>query len=264
MSAPDDKFYRARVNSRTDLGPTLWTMRLEVDGNFTFVPGQYATLGLEDATKKRWERPYSISSSPFENEIEFFLELVPGGDLTPLLHKLRLGDTVLMRKMPKGRFMLDSGTGRTNHLLICTVTGVAPFVSYVRTAHKEWEKAKSKGAHKLFLLNGASHASEFAYRMELQKTAEEMPWFKYVSTISRPWEDPTWRGETGRVDDLIRKYADNWGLTSADSIAYLCGHPDMIEHGKAILRRAGFTKEWLREEVYWVAKKAPPDEPHPL
>jgi ferredoxin--NADP+ reductase len=72
--------------------------------------------------------------------------------------------------------------------------------------------------------------------------------------VSRPWDDPEWRGETGRVDDVIRKYADDWRLDTSTTTAYLCGHPDMIEHGKAILRRAGWTKEAMREEVYFILK----------
>jgi ferredoxin--NADP+ reductase len=74
--------------------------------------------------------------------------------------------------------------------------------------------------------------------------------------VSRPWEDENWKGEVGRVDDLMRKYADQWGCTGANSIAYLCGHPEMVEHGKGILKRIGFTKENLKEEVYWVPGKA--------
>jgi hypothetical protein len=42
--------------------------------------------------------------------------------------------------------------------------------------------------------------------------AAEVPWFKFVAAISRPWEDTAWKGETGRVDDLVRKYADLWEL----------------------------------------------------
>jgi hypothetical protein len=57
------------------------------------------------------------------------------------------------------------------------------------------------------------------------------------------------------VDELIRKYADQWGCTGANSIAYLCGHPEMVEHGKGILKRIGFKKENLKEEVYWVPGK---------
>jgi ferredoxin--NADP+ reductase len=73
--------------------------------------------------------------------------------------------------------------------------------------------------------------------------------------VSRPWDDPNWKGEVGRVDELIRKYSDSWGVTGENGVGYLCGHPEMIEHGKGILKRIGFTKEFLREEIYWVPGK---------
>ncbi|MGA8152696.1 MAG: ferredoxin--NADP reductase [Terriglobales bacterium] len=257
MSAPDDRFYHPRIIKREDLGPTLWTIRIKADGEFNFTAGQYATLGAQDAQDKRRERPYSIASSPYESEIEFFLELVPNGDLTPLLYKLQIGDELLMRKAPKGRFTLDTASGRTNHLLICTVTGVAPFVSYVRTLYRDWKDGKFPGDQKLFLLNGASHSKEFGYREELQEFAREVPWLQYVPTISRPWEDPQWTGERGRVDDVLRKYADQWGLTGENAVAYLCGHPEMVEHGKGMLKRIGFSKEFTKEEIYWVPSKEP-------
>lgn len=255
MSGSDDRFYHPQVTHRVDLDSSLWTFRIKPDGDFKFSPGQYATLGVQAENDKRWERPYSIVSAPFESEIEFFLELVPGGDLTPQLYKLQPGDKLLMRKSPKGRFTLDTQSGRTNHLLICTVTGVAPFVSYVRTLHRQWKEKSFSGEHKLFLLNGASRSGEFGYCQELQKLALEVPWFQYVPTVSRPWEDTAWKGETGRVDDIVRKYADMWGLGGSNTIAYACGNPDMIEHVKAILRRIGFSKEFLREEYYWVPGK---------
>jgi NAD(P)H-flavin reductase len=51
---------------------------------------------------------------------------------------------------------------------------------------------------------------------------------------------------------VLRKYLDTLNLTPSTTTAYLCGHPQMIENGKDILKRKGFTKESLREEVYWV------------
>lgn len=255
MSTVDEKFYRPRIIQRVDLAPELWTIRIQPNGDFKFAPGQYATLGVQDDNQKRWERPYSIVSSPYENEIEFFFELVPHGDLTPLLHKLQVGDEFSMRKVPKGRFTLDNKVGRTNHLLVCTVTGVAPFVSYARTLYSDWKEGKLSGEHKLFLINGASRSWEFGYCDELQRIASQVPWLKYVPTVSRPWDDQKWTGETGRADDVLRKYSDMWGLTGANSIAYLCGHPEMIERGKGILQRVGFTKDVLKEEIYWVPTK---------
>jgi ferredoxin--NADP+ reductase len=144
---------------------------------------------------------------------------------------------------------------RNHHLLICTVTGIAPFVSYVRTLFKDWKEGKFKGDHKLFVLNGASRSWEFGYRTELATFAQEVPWLTYVPSVSRPWEDESWNGEVGRVDELIRKYTDQWGCTAQNSTAYLCGHPDMVENGKGILKRVGFQKEHLKEEIYWIPEK---------
>jgi len=131
MSATDDKFYHPRISKRVDFAPDLWMIRVSPGGEFQFAPGQYATLGVE-GPQKRSERPYSIVSSPYENEMEFFFELVPDGDLTPQLYKLQRGDQLLMRKVAKGRFTLDTRSGRTHHLLVCTVTGIfdeSPFHS---------------------------------------------------------------------------------------------------------------------------------------
>jgi ferredoxin/flavodoxin---NADP+ reductase len=254
MSASDDKFYRARITRRVDYAPDLWSIRVDPGGEFRFQPGQYATLGVEGPTK-RSERAYSIASSPYEDEIEFFFELVNGGELTPNLYELKQGDEMLMRKVSKGRFTLDTQGTRTNHLLVSTVTGLAPFVSYLRTLHKDFRDGKFPAGHRLFLINGASRSWEFGYHDEVLRIAQDSSWLTYVPTVSRPWEDEGWKGEVGRVDDLLRKYVDLWGLTGENSIAYLCGHPEMIDHGKGILRRRGFSKDALKEEIYWIPKK---------
>jgi ferredoxin/flavodoxin---NADP+ reductase len=254
MDTLDDKFYRAKILKRVDFADDLWMIRVDPGGPFSFKPGQYATLGVQTEAK-RIERAYSIVSSPVEKELEFFFELVPQGELTPKLFQLQVGDEMLMRKSCKGLFTLDQKSGRTNHFMVSTVTGVAPFVSYVRTLYRAWKEGTFKGEHKLFLLNGASRSWEFGYNDELVKFAAEVPWLKYVPTVSRPWDDEKWDGELGRVDDVMRKYADQWGLDGTNSVAYLCGHPDMIENGKSMLKRIGFTKEHLKEEVYWIPAK---------
>lgn len=254
MDNLDEKFYRVKILKRVDIATDLWLIRVAPGGPFTFKPGQYATLGVETDTK-RIERAYSIVSSPAENELEFFFELVPQGELTPKLYQLQVGDEMLMRKTAKGLFTLDQKSGRTNHFLVCTVTGIAPFVSFVRTLFRNWKEGSFQGEHKLFILNGASRSWEFGYYQELCGFAHEAPWLQYAPTVSRPWEDETWNGEMGRVDDVLRKYSDMWGLDGTNSVAYLCGHPDMIENGKSMLKRIGFSKQHLKEEVYWIPTK---------
>jgi ferredoxin--NADP+ reductase len=258
MAPARDKHYEATVVERRDLSEDLWLVKVHPGGPFAFKAGQYATLGV-DHDGKRIERAYSIVSSPYEQEwLEFFIELVPQGELTPHLYKLQPGDKLLCRKIAKGRFTLDLRSGRTNHLLLATVTGLAPFVSYVRTLYKDWKSGGSPmpGNHKLFCLQGSSRSWEFGYRDEMEKFAAEAPWLKYVTTVSRPWEDAEWRGETGRVDDLIRKYTHLWGLKPEETTGYLCGHPNMVENGRGVLQRAGWKKDQMFEEVYFQPAKA--------
>lgn len=254
MSPSDEKFYRARITHREEFSSDLWKIRIDPGGDFQFVAGQYATLGVR-THEKLVERAYSIVSSPYEKELEIFIELVPHGELTPELHKVHVGGEVTLRKIAKGRFTLDFKSGHKNHLLLCTVTGVAPFVSYARTLQKDWNAQRFPADIHLYMINGASRSWEFGYREELELVAAEVPWLTYLPTISRPWEDSQWKGETGRVEEIIRKYSDLWGLTGADTTGYLCGHPEMIEHGKGILQRRGFAKEFLKEEVYWIPPK---------
>jgi ferredoxin/flavodoxin---NADP+ reductase len=250
MTLSPDKFFKARITLREDFSEDLLKLRVNPEGDFRFVAGQYATVGVH-GKGKLIERAYSIVSSPYEEEVEFFIELVPQGELTPLLHKLRKGDELSFRKVAKGRFTLDLKSGRQNHLLVSTVTGVAPFVSYVRTLHQDWKKGAMPADLKLFVLQGASRSWEFGYQDELAKAAAVVPWLKYVTTVSRPWENMAWTGETGRVEDIMRKYMDQWGLSGTNATAYLCGHPQMIENGAGILTRAGWDKRTLQTEAYF-------------
>lgn len=254
--ARGDKHYVAKVLERKDLSKDLWLIRVDPGGPFSFKAGQYATLGVEH-DGKRIERAYSIVSSPYEEGLEFFIELVPQGELTPHLYKLHPGDTMLCRRISKGRFTLDLKSGRTNHLLLATVTGLAPFVSYVRTLYKDWKAGNSPmpGNHKFFCIQGGSRSWEFGYREEMEKYAAEVPWFKYVSTISRPGEDEKWVGQTGRVDDVVQQCLAEWRLKSEETSGYLCGHPNMVENCREILQRAGWQKGSMFEEVYFQMAK---------
>jgi ferredoxin--NADP+ reductase len=103
-----------------------------------------------------------------------------------------VGDEITLRKTAKGNFTLDLSGERTNHLLIATVTGIAPFVSYVRSLCHEWKGAKIGGAHKLFILEGASRSWELGYSDEIEGVARGVPWLTYGATVSRPWEDKAW------------------------------------------------------------------------
>lgn len=245
-----DKYMTAAIVRRQEYGPTLWSVWIRPPEPLVFKAGQYVAFGVVNEDKVL-ERAFSIVSSPLEPELEFFIEKVPEGALSPQLYRLQSGDTVLMRKKAKGIFNLDTRSGHPKHFLMSTVTGIAPYVSMVRTLARDIKEGRLAQPHRLVVLQGAARSDEFAYDGELQRAAEDFSWLTYVPTISRPWEDPQWRGERGRVDDLVRKYADTLGFQPDDTTIYLCGNPGMIANARDILRRRGFENAAIKEETYW-------------
>ena len=254
MSVSAERFQRATIIFRKDHTDDLWSIRVRPEHPIIFKPGQYATLGIEEEGKVV-ERSYSICSSPHEPEMEFFFELVMRGRVTPPLYHRQVGDTLLMRRNARGTFAFDGKSGRQHHLLVCTVTGVAPYVSMARALAREARQGRPPGA-RVVVLQAASRSWEFAYRDELDALAQEFSWFTYIPVVSRPWEDAEWKGELGRAEDVMRKYIDNLSLDPRKTTVYLCGHPQMIENGKGILRRCGFSKDSVRGEVYWAPQKS--------
>jgi ferredoxin--NADP+ reductase len=253
MAISTEKFQKVEIIERKDYSSDLWSIRVKTEERFVFKPGQYATLGLERGSRLV-QRAYSIVSSPCEEDLEFFFELVPQGELTPGLFNLKTGDTLWMRRQARGLFTLDDKIGHKKIFLLCTVTGVAPYVSMVRTLARE-ERENHSVSYEITLIQAASRSWEFAYREELEALAKDSNWLRYIPSVSRPWEDTEWKGEVGRVEDIVRKYLDSLGLEPTETLAYLCGHPQMIENCKGILKRRGFPKESIREEIYWIPAK---------
>lgn len=246
-----DKFFEAELVERIDFTDELGLFRFRASQQPLFKPGQYATIVMEDGDNKLLQRPYSLVSAPHEEFLEFFLELVPHGAMTPRLWELQIGGSVFMRNRVVGNFLLDEKNNADRHVMAATVTGIAPFLSMVR--HQIHQLAAgSTTVHQFLILHGASQSVELGvYQSELQELSAQHEWLHYVPTVSRPWEDVEWKGELGRVDELVRKYADNLGFTAENAAGYACGNPQMIEIVKGILARANFPKQKIHEEKYF-------------
>jgi ferredoxin--NADP+ reductase len=237
----------AELIERRDVSGSLAILRFRAAERLSFTAGQYATIGVAidgDVVS----RPYSIVSSPQEPFLEFFIELVPGGNITPKLWELKLGSSILVRRRIVGQLTLD--TTVTHHLMLATVTGVAPFVSILRTEQIERERGATSN-HQFVVIHGASQSGDFGtYCSELQDLSRT-GWLTYIPTVSRPWAEPSWKGETGRIEDIMRKHADRLGFDHSNSVAYACGHPQMIANVKEILGRARFHKNQIKEEKFF-------------
>lgn len=236
------KLAETQILERRELTPDHWLMWIEKPDGYTFKPGQYCTIGADGI-----ERAYSIASAPDEERIELFIELVPyeeGGHLTPLLHALKEGDKLTIRPRAKGIFTFNPNF--ENHLLVATVTGVVPYISYIRDYLN-----RGDSGHHFYVLEGASYHDEFGYDDELARHAADYPdLVTFIPTVSRPDEahNEDWKGETGRVNAIVEPQAEKLGLTKDNTLIYACGHPGMIEDVKARMIPKGYSVD---EERFW-------------
>src|SRR5690349_8253968 len=105
-------FISVRLVERTAFSKERERFIFEPERPVTFKPGQYATLAVLNGDDLI-QRAYSIVSSPHEPALEFFIELVEHGELTPRIWELSVGDTMLMRERIVGAFTLAPAAGLT-------------------------------------------------------------------------------------------------------------------------------------------------------
>ncbi len=247
--------YNARLVRRVDASESLAYFWVRFDGDPTpFEAGQYMTIGVM-VDGRIVQRPYSVASAPAvagSDGYEFYVRLVQGGTFTPLLWRLPVGHSMRMIG-PKGKFMLQPDDDRT-HVFISSGTGNAPFVAMMRQLLIDGRPRR------VVFLNGVSYQDELGYRSIVESWAStgEYP-VTYVPTVSRV-TDPrnvSWMGRTGRVETILGPVLDELDLSPDDSIAYICGNPDMILAAEATLLDRGYPEDQVHKELYWPKGKEP-------
>ena len=216
-----------QVIETEDVGPRVRIFRVGRPSGLSFRAGQYLKVGLPGARRGS----FTIASAPHEKHLELCIELIPGGRLTPRMFATAAGGRLDLSDAAKGSFTLD-GSGST-HLMVATVTGIAPLRSMLRDA-------LHRGTRDRFVvLHGASYADELPYRAELTELAATDDRVSYTPTVSRPGEprNAGWRGATGRVDALAREVAGT--LPGATTHVYACGNPGMIDSVRREMRGRG-------------------------
>jgi len=264
--------YNATVIGREDINPQLLIMRVRPDtAVFDFKPGQFGVLGmlggaprilgasLEDPAPepdKMIRRAYSIASSSLERRyVEFFLTLIMSGSLTPRLFALKHGDRLFLGPKASGLFTLEKVAPEKGVVLVATGTGLAPYVSMLRTM------LVTDSQRKYVVLHGSRYSWDLGYRGELESLSRLRPNFTYIPCITRANEDPSFNGYVGRIQSLIEKGVlekeSGVVLDPAKAEVFLCGNPEMVKAATVLLQGKGFTAKGgtgpvnIHVEEYW-------------
>lgn len=264
----------AVLTHRIEVAPGLLILRIAPIGWRLppFVPGQFAVIGLPASAprvalcdpeeppsdpRRIIRRAYSIASSSLAlDSIELYVNLVRSGELTPRLFALRPGDRLWLGPKITGMFTLRDVPPGRDVVLIGTGTGLAPYMSMLRT-ELEW-----RGSRRFAVLAGARHSWDLGYSAELITMARLCPDFTYLATVSRPEAEPVpWGGPRGHVQDLWKSgaVARAWGRppSPATTHVFLCGNPAMIDDMTALLQGEGYrvhdprTPGEIHVERYW-------------
>jgi ferredoxin-NADP reductase len=211
--------------ARREIAPGLLQLEVSRPRGFQYRAGQHVKLGVGGVL-----RTYSLVSAPHQSELEFFVEVFPGGRLSERLRSLAPGAALTVGERAKGKLRPDAG--RPVQLLVATGTGIAPYVSLLRD-----HLHRGPAGRRFVVLHGASHADELGYHEELAAMATRHPdTITYVPTVSRP-DGPRSRGWVERVaGPLVARL----GSTPADTAVFACGNPGMVRNIAEDFRRRGF------------------------
>ena len=108
---------------------TLFRIKTERPQSFRFTAGEFTMIGMGDNDIMR---AYSITSGPFDEELEFYSIKVPNGPLTSRLQHIKVGEELEIGEKPTGTLTLANIQLGGNLHLIGTGTGIAPFMSLLR------------------------------------------------------------------------------------------------------------------------------------
>jgi ferredoxin--NADP+ reductase len=180
---------------------------------------------------------------------------VLSGELTPRLFTLKVRDRVYIGPKAVGVFTLDKVAQGKHVLMIGTGTGLAPYMSMLRS------ELVCNGPRQFVVVHGARFSWDLGYRTELTGLARHCGNFHYVPVITRPAEDVTWRGRSGYLQNVIASDAveqeTGLALTPDNFDIFLCGNPGMIEtvigwaEARGFVRDKGHDIGTLHTEEYW-------------
>lgn len=203
---------------------SLFELQLERD-HICFEPGNCLALFNEEGES----RPYSIAAGTCEDVLCFLVRLVPDGVVSNWLARRKAGDRVQVSD-PFGWFRPGRSESDEESVFIATGTGIAPFLSYLRSFPERPPLAS---------FYGVSLATE-AFALD-----ELRPLPNFHLAVSR---EATANDYHGRVIGLLDR------LPLGPQIHfYLCGLDAMIDDVSSWLEQHNMDYTQIHREVFFYA-----------
>jgi ferredoxin-NADP reductase len=203
----------ATVTGVRDETPTVRSFTLGLPAWAGHRPGQHLDLRLTAEDGYSASRSYSVASAPHEELLEFYVERLDDGEVSPYLAEdVEVGDRLQLRGPIGGWFVWD-GSGPA--VGIGGGTGVVPLVSMLR-------HARHQGAgNRLRLAAVGRTLAELPYADEL--TASGV-------TVALTREEASTGRAAGRLASV-----DVQSLVDRKATYYICGSPGFADSASRLL-----------------------------
>ena len=229
-----EAWHEGRVIENRHWSEALFSLRVE-HAPLEFSAGQFVRIAL-DVEGERVARAFSFVNPPHDPVLEFYGIVVPGGPLSPRLARLRKGDTLYIARNPAGFLVLAEVPDAETLWLMATGTGLAPFLSILRT-EAPWKRFRN-----VVVVHAVRFANELTYREMIAATPA-----RYVSFVSREAAAGSLAGRIpAAIGDGRLEAAAGMRLVPETSHVMLCGNPDMLKDVQAALAARGMKKHRRR------------------
>jgi CDP-4-dehydro-6-deoxyglucose reductase len=210
--------YPCRVTDIAKPAPdvAVLKLRLPLNENFFFRPGQYIDVMLPDGMR----RSYSIAVTPDPvslTHIELHIRHHPGGRFTEHVFSALAQRDMLRFEGPFGSFFLREQSDKPV-ILLAGGTGFAPVKAII-------ENALQRGSAREFHIYWGGRQRRDLYLADLaRKWADDHTNVRFVPVLSEPGVDCDWSGRTGWVHQAV---IDDFPDLSGHEV-YACGAPAMV------------------------------------
>ena len=202
--------------------------------------GQHYEIRLISKNGHEAIRDYSVASAPEEKGIvEFGVQLLQDGEVSPRLVNRAVGDAIEMRGPMGGHFVWES-TFSEPLILIAGGSGIMPTISILR------HYMKGSRGQDVTVIVSAKTAGHVACADELASYTKENPRFTLHTTLTR--ETPEgWKGHTGRLNEALLKK-----LITVRKMPriYISGPTPFVESVSKDLVTIGFSPGIIRTERF--------------
>ena len=222
------------VDSRRET-PSAKTLLLEVPGWGGHTAGQHIDLKLTAEDGYSAQRSYSLGNPPDGDRIELTVQQIPGGEVSPYLNDVAVGDEIEIRGPIGGWFVWRPGQD-VQVLLVGGGAGIVPLMAMLR--HRV-----TAGTESFQLVYSVRTPDDVYYAAELDRLQRECEWLRVVRIYTRRTASTTLR-QTGRIR------SGDLSTIPAGVRSYVCGPTGFVETVSAILIERGHPAATIRTERF--------------